>query len=166
MSFNITICNNSSDPKYLNKTITDIATVNINPNGSIDIINPIFIIDYNVNFINANYCKANFLGRNYFIDDIAIAPGKTMALSCTIDVLTTYKDQILNSIGLITRSESIGKPTYVVDDKLPIETNKVEITSIPFDSESFTIDSYQPFILHVINGPTSETTTPPTEPTA
>ena len=66
-----------------------------------------------------------FSGRNYFINEITAKKGKVLELSCHVDVLTTYKDDILKSKQLIERQENV-KNNLLVDDMLPL-ANKREI---------------------------------------
>lgn len=123
----ITLYTVSDDPRVLNKTlgnaITTAKTLSIYDN--IDIISPVFVLDYNANILNATYLYCEELHRYYFINGISLDSGKRMILSCSIDVLMTYKNQLVNCKCCVMRNENaLGE---VVDDKLPIAPNRVAI---------------------------------------
>ena len=121
MGFTLDLYKNTDDPKVVNKTPGAVQReVTCNPYGAVNLVNPQLEIDYNATALECNYCYVGAFGRWYFINDITITPAQKMILSCSVDVLYTFKDQIPNLKACIVRSESIGAPTYVVDDRLPI----------------------------------------------
>ena len=121
MGFTLDLYKNTDDPKVVNKTPGTVQReVTCNPYGAVNLVNPQLEIDYNSTALECNYCYVGAFGRWYFINDITITPAQKMILSCSVDVLYTFKDQIPNLKACIVRSESIGAPTYVVDDRLPI----------------------------------------------
>lgn len=114
------------DPRVISKNkLTEYGAVNVSkPTNIVSVISPVFEIDYRPEFLNCNYCYCDILHRFYYIRDITIVAGKKMRISCEVDVLTTYKDTILNCTGFAVRSESAGI-NYVPDDKLPLHPSKV-----------------------------------------
>lgn len=123
---NVTLYKTSDDMRKVNKTLTTIGkqkTLHIY--DSIDIISPVFVLDYNADLLTANYLYCGNLARYYFINDITLDNGKRMYISCSEDVLMTYKTQLLNCECCVMRNENaLGE---VVDDKLPIAPNRVAI---------------------------------------
>lgn len=116
----LSLYTNKSATNYLNKNIEQLGTSkSIDIYDNVNIINPVFIINYNTSFLNCNYCYVNELNRYYYVD-ISLDSAKRMILNCAVDVLMSFKNDILNSDCTVIRSESIGKPTYIIDDKLPI----------------------------------------------
>lgn len=89
---------------------------------------PTFILDYKEDYLTANYlyCPV-FGGRYYYIEDREIEIGKKIVLHCKVDPLMSWKTDLLQCKGTITRSESIGGPTYVPDSKFPVDPNRREI---------------------------------------
>lgn len=96
----ITLYKNSSDNNVIDKVLTDpliieghlrdssnIETPNINLQGTVK--------DY-------NYCYIPNFYRYYYIENITLQ-GKITVISCEVDVLMTYKDDIRNSYGLMTK---------------------------------------------------------------
>lgn len=88
---------------------------------------PTFILDYKENYLLANYLYCStFGGRYYYVEDREIEIGKKIVLHCKVDPLYTWKNGFINCNGTITRSESIGGPTYVPDSKFPVDPNRKE----------------------------------------
>ena len=70
-----------------------------------DILNPVITVAYNAYHININYCYIPDFGRYYFIKDYII-DGDTVTLKLHVDVLYTYRAQILQSQCVAARSSS------------------------------------------------------------
>ena len=70
-----------------------------------DILNPVITVAYNAYHININYCYIPDFGRYYFINDYII-DGDTVTLKLHVDVLYTYRNNILNSQCIAERSSS------------------------------------------------------------
>ena len=93
--------------------------------------NPVFLID-GVD-LDYNYCLFN--GRYYYINDMKLSKNNIYELSCTVDLLATYKTEIGNYTGYIERASDDYDP-YLYD---PCIIAKREIiqpvqaeTQIPF----------------------------------
>lgn len=132
MAFTATFYNCSDDPNKVNKTLVDGTEVQkLRPTDDCDLISPVFLLDYNSTIAGCNYCVVGApFNRHYFITNIDIGIGNVMKIHCSVDPLTTYADDIKKCNACIIRSESVGAPTYVVDNKLPINPNKKELKSI------------------------------------
>lgn len=63
---------------------------------------PTFIIQSN----NFNYTYAYWNGHYYFVNDIVSVKDNLIAISCTQDVLATYREEILETTQYIARSAS------------------------------------------------------------
>ena len=109
MSFTATLYNCSDDPRKLNKTLptqSKIEVSSITPTASCDILNPTFILDYNSAYTTKNYIVVDSpFNRSYFITDMKIDIGKKIVISCGVDVLQTYKDNIKKIKTTIVRNE-------------------------------------------------------------
>lgn len=133
MGFTATLYNTSDDPKVVNKTLTGGTAVTCAPYEGCSTLAPRLILDYNSSVFNSNYLYiSDFGGRYYYITNVDVTPAQKMIISAKVDPLKTYADSIKNCIACVTRSESIGKPTYVVDNKLPVDPNRKELKSILF----------------------------------
>lgn len=76
----------------------------------VDIINPILTLKF-LEYPKFNYLYIPALSRYYFIDDFVIRTDKTYELHCSVDVLQSFKDDILRGKGLITQGKNYN-PYY------------------------------------------------------
>lgn len=72
-----------------------------------DLMHPVFILKTNPIVYNSNYLYCTSTGRYYYIDKITAMSGKRIAIECSIDVLYTYKNEILASSGWVESSASV-----------------------------------------------------------
>ena len=113
--------NNISDSREINKNLTELSTINITLYLDTNVVNPVFKLK---NFINnANYMYVPDLHRYYYINNYTIS-NQCVYLHCSVDVLSTYKAEILNSECLISRSETDYNDN-IVDTLAPITENTV-----------------------------------------
>ena len=113
--------NNTSDSREINKNLTELSTINITLYLDTNVTTPIFKVK---NFINnANYMYVSDLHRYYYINNYTIS-NQCVYLHCSVDVLETYKTEILNSECLISRSENDYNDN-IVDTLAPITENTV-----------------------------------------
>lgn len=83
------------------------------------ISNPVFLInDIDLSY---NYCRFN--DRYYFITDIVLSTNKIYEVSCSIDVLATYKTAIGNYNAFVERSASSFDG--LVTDNLITQSNNI-----------------------------------------
>lgn len=154
MAFTLTLYTSNSDPKQVTKSLTVIANgITIRPTASINILAPSLIIDYNASYVNANYCYIPALSRYYFIDSVDLEIGKQIIFNCRVDVLMSYADQIRQCTACVVRSESIGRPTEIVDSRLPIDPNeryfKIMSWNAPDDYPFANVPTY-PYLLETL----------------
>lgn len=76
-----------------------------------DIINPVFILSTNPMVYNANYLFCDFTQRYYYIDNVDLMAGGRIAIHCRVDVLHTYRAEILGSVAWVDRSDSTADTT-------------------------------------------------------
>lgn len=90
----------------LGKNLTQLANKDIHLKANTDLINPSLLFK-NDNFNKeVNYMK--MLDRYYFVNLKFIRSDTLVILNCTIDVLETYKDLILNSQADIIEKSSVS----------------------------------------------------------
>lgn len=125
----VTLYQTSDDPRVVTKAMTSIATVTAKPTENCSIINPQLILNNSStpDLTSANYMYISDWSRYYFIDNIVMRPGREIELQGSIDVLTTYDTEIRSCTATVVRSQSVGKPTMIPDNKLPIDPNKKEL---------------------------------------
>ena len=114
---------NNSDKRTINKDLTLLASdVTTTIFGDNSILSPMLRCkDYH----NANYVYISQFNRYYFINNIVWSKGYYY-ISCDVDVLYTYRNDINNMSVCVTRSESKNN-TSIVDTCLPVSKNK-EVT--------------------------------------
>jgi hypothetical protein len=72
-------------------------------------------LNYDAALINANYVYVAEWQRYYYINNKTMIDGNRIQIDCHIDVLMSYKNEILNSDCIASRSASNTNP-YIVDD--------------------------------------------------
>lgn len=116
-------------------------------NGS-SIITPTFLVtgesfDY-------NYCSFN--GRYYWITDITSVRNELWEVQCRVDVLASWKNEILNSKGFIKYSSSDNNQN--IKDGRNVVTSNVERTASYLNMQMFDVNGS--YILATLSGPASE----------
>ena len=136
--------NTKSDNREINKSITEISTIDVTLYMDTNLLKPIFKVKTFNN--NANYIYVPNLGRYYYIDNYTLS-NQCVYLHCSVDVLMSFKTQILNNTYLIKRNEFL-KDNKLVDNEIPISCKKQIVTQAV--SNDFISQSIQCFILGVI----------------
>lgn len=102
-----------------------------------DILNPVITVAYNAYHININYCYIPDFGRYYFIKDYVI-DGDTITLYLHVDVLNTYRAQILNSQCIAARSSSHYN-VNLIDNMIQAEEGyRYNISQLPYEFDPST----------------------------
>lgn len=113
--------NNTSDIREFNRILTELSTINITLYLDTNIANPVFKVkNYNN---NANYMYVPDLHRYYYINNYTLS-NQCVYLHCSVDVLATYKTEILNNECFISRSEN-DYNDIIIDTLAPITENTV-----------------------------------------
>ena len=123
----ITLYNNQSDNRVINKDITEIHQLSAVLKDDTNLLDPVFIISGSENITNVNYVHAN--GKYYYVLDITFSQQRYY-LRCHVDVLMTYKNYLLAKQCIVKRSTTSFN-TYQIDSDLPQDNQNV-ITTLPF----------------------------------
>lgn len=111
---NITLYSTPSEYNKLDKTLnTPLAKVGHLIDDS-TLINPVITLGYDANIITKNYCYIPDFNRYYFITEQTVSD-KEIIVQLKCDVLMSWKNDIKNSNGRITRSGNMGNK-YIIDD--------------------------------------------------
>lgn len=118
----------------INKTLTDKYTVNnvYFKSANVDILKP--FLRLNDDFSMYNYCYIHELNRYYFIDDVIIENNGIRNYKLSIDVLMSYKNQIMNNKTHIIESENVLNADNVNYN----EKNNEVIETFNFPNNPFT----------------------------
>lgn len=117
---NITLYVNSSEKNKIGKNITAVDTLQGSIKGESSIINPVILIEYN-DPTAFNYVYIDTFGRYYFVKDVTVVRNNLLRLQLTVDVLESFKTQIL------AQSVIIDKNTTQFDYYLPDDNWKVNV---------------------------------------
>lgn len=137
---NITLYTTTDDMRTVDKTLTTVKSVTATPTEPMNVLAPTLIINYDNSVLSANYVYIPALNRYYYIDNIDLLKGNRILLSCRVDVLKTYANDIGNCNCICVRSESIGTPTQIPDKNLPIDPNREDIVSIVFSNDPLNVN--------------------------
>lgn len=131
----ITFYRTSSDPKCLTKNISTVigSAHALAPTEQVGCLNPVIMIDYNSSLISSNYCYIDTFQRYYWCN-VAVTTAQRMIVSCKVDYLMSWASYIGQCPATIVRAELDG-PTYMIDDKLPVDPSRVDIIPYNFDGD-------------------------------
>lgn len=107
-------------------------------------LRPVFVISDND--FNYNYCSFN--GRYYWVTDINAARNGMFEVSCVVDVLASWKDDILNTSAMIEYSAS-DYDLMISDRRLAIKNTSQRVFNFTVIHPKFTTRGS--FLLGVIN---------------
>ncbi len=127
MALTVTLMSTTDDPLVVTKTTTTIATVTGKPYENCSIGSPRVIINYAATLQAVNYMYIADFGRYYFVEPPVVIPGGEILISGNVDVLMSFDAAIRSCPATVIRSESVGAPTMIPDNKLPINPNKKEL---------------------------------------
>lgn len=145
----------NDDPRVVTKTFHSLAdSVPIEATSILDQLNPVFIVNYNSQYLTANYVECSALGRKYFCK-VSVNTAARTVLTCSVDPLSSF--DLSNCSIAVLRNEGIGQPTMYQDSKLPVYPSKKNVTSIVMQETSglFTANGDECYVLTVIGGDTS-----------
>ena len=147
--------NNISDKRKLNKTITQLSTVEIKLKDENEIVNPTVILSAAYLPPSANYAYIAKLKRYYYINGQRILPGNQLELNMSVDVLMSFKDVINNSVVVARRSGN--NYNKMLPDMIPLQANRNVLYrkfaggSVGFGSDKISASS-KCYCLSVLNG--------------
>lgn len=154
---NVTLYRTSDDRKKVTKSLTAISTMIAQATAQCSVLTPRLILggDNVVNAINANYCYIDTFARYYFIKEHITDTANRIIIECEYDPLMTYGAQLKATNQLVTRSESVGAPTKIIDSKYPLASEK-DMLVIQFEGGGMNLssaDAYSNnFVMNVAGG--------------
>ena len=121
-----------SAPNVVNKTLSEVVTFEeVIFKEETSLLNPTIIINgvsnassYTIEDIGtSNYFSIPKVNRYYFITDITMMSGGRVAITGKVDVLMSFKTDILGSTQLIVRQEKKTN-NYLIDTDIPLSSKK------------------------------------------
>lgn len=118
----------SINPIVLNKTVGTPDTKSAIIKDNLDVLNPVFELDFDSSILSKNYMYVPDLGRYYFITSIEII-NHVIIVRGHVDVLKTYNSQIRSGKCTATRS---NKKNLTIPDTMVISlpTEKIQYRKI------------------------------------
>lgn len=118
----------SINPIVLNKTLGTGTDKTCVIKDNLDVLNPVFEMDFDASILSKNYMYVPDLGRYYFITSIEII-NHVIIVRGHVDVLKTYNSQIRSGKCTATRS---NKKNLTIPDTMVISlpTEKIQYRKI------------------------------------
>lgn len=133
MSFSIKAQTNNSEPITVDKELTDITTLTGTLREQTSIIDPVFVVEADItDLIECNYLTVDSFGRSYFVNNIESISNGLVALSCHVDVLSSFKDAIRANKGIVRRAESSSAYNLMINDNSLVAYQDPYILTEPF----------------------------------
>ena len=124
---------NNSEPITVDKDLTDIATLPGNLREQTSIIDPTFIIEANIDTLTGcNYLTVESFGRCYFVNNIESISNGLVAITCHVDVLSSFKDAIRANSGIVRRAEDNTAFNLYINDNSLVAYQDPYILTEPF----------------------------------
>ncbi len=111
----IQLCVNSSENNTIGKKVSVIDTVSCSVKDTMSFEKPIILLQYSGNMGNVNYVYIPKFSRYYFVTDVIPMTGGRYELHCNVDVLESYKNQILNLTCIIDKQEYLHNANMYLD---------------------------------------------------
>lgn len=113
----IDILQTSSANNVINKNVVSVKSgVSCNVKEPISIINPVVVLSFDVETLKANYAYIPDYKRYYYIGDIIPLTGGRIELHLSVDVLYSFKNDILNSVAIIDKQQNSNKGNVYLND--------------------------------------------------
>lgn len=142
---NITFYNVSDNPKKLTKDISNVigsARV-LEPTAPVEVLNPTVVVNWDNTYgniiANANYAYIDTFKRYYFIS-CALDTAQRVVVTGKVDYLMSWATQIKECPATIVRAQLSG-PTYVIDNKLPVDPSQIKTHGIDFPQTPITFNN-------------------------
>lgn len=105
--FDIVLMKSKSDKNHISKETETLKETHGVLKENTSIINPVFRIEGNLSeFAYCNYVSVPAFGRYYFVNDITSVRNGIIELSCHVDVLTSFTNEIKANTGIVKRQEN------------------------------------------------------------
>lgn len=123
---------NTSERQAINKVLDSGNTVTGSLRGESSIINPSFLIEA-TNPSGYNYCYIAEFGRYYFITDITSVRTDIWRIDCAVDVLMSFKSQILNLDVIVSDDSSPDEESYYSGEQWQtLVKTKTDVINFPY----------------------------------
>ena len=130
---NVKLCNNQSEANIINKRITELAERTCIIKGDLSVETPVILLQYDsTNMPKVNYMKISDLNRCYYVTEVIDLTGGRYEIRGKVDVLESFKDQILGLSVIIDKQAQITPVNRYIDDGSYVVENKEYNTVLNF----------------------------------
>ena len=153
----ITLYKNLSESIVVDKSLTEITTVEGALRDGSSIIDPTIRFDFNVDSISgANYIYIHEWNRYYFVQNITSLYNSYWLIQCHVDVLYTYRVPVRRLSAIIARQQNLYN-LYLDDDKFLVNAQRLYWTkAFPNRVTAGNSANAKSFILSLAGGAGSE----------
>lgn len=107
MGFTVNLYDNHSPVNKIGKSLSDEKTISdVLLKNNTSVLRPVLTIKSSDNIFYYNYMYISTFGRYYFIDDVRSVHDNIWEVSAHVDVLETYKTQILANQAVLRRQQN------------------------------------------------------------
>ena len=122
---------NSSEKNKINKSISRELTMDGNLRDECSVINPTILVEHS-NLSNYNYVYIPEFKRYYFITEMTIVRNNLWRISLKVDVLESFKFNILNLSCIVDKQQNQSYNNYIDDGSYINRADSyVEIANYP-----------------------------------
>lgn len=133
MAFEIILQRNTSEKAKLDKRLETVLTLSGEIKQETSVVDPVILIEMDIELaVTANYMTIPVFGRSYFIRNIRSIRNDLVEISCHVDVLSSFKEEIRDNTAIIHRQESQWN-LYLNDGVLKVYQNP-NVLTMPFPS--------------------------------
>lgn len=147
----VTFYQNKSDERKVNKSITQklqLSSIILKEDTSI--LRPILECHYDAKILQSNYLQIDTFSKYYFIDDITLAAGQRLIITCREDLLMSNKTQLYKTSAFVERSEK--KSNLYINDPIFIARSDSIIDYILINKNKHFSTEYGDYVLAIAGG--------------
>lgn len=141
----IKLYNNQNVKNSINKVLQNEIVLNGTLKEPSSILSPQIKVVKQDDILLKNYCYIEKFKRYYFIENITVENNNFLTLELSVDVLESFKTDILNSTQVIGRQEN-SFDLKIVDSEIIIKPNKTFQVRVfpnsPLTTDNFTDDDF------------------------
>lgn len=126
----ITLYNNTSEKNKIGKSLTVVSVLEGTLRDESSITNPEILIEYN-DPIAFNYCFIDSFNRYYFVNDVIAVRAGLIRLILSVDVLESFKTQILSQNAIIERNADQYEKYFSDENYRTLVKTKTDILNFP-----------------------------------
>ncbi len=137
--YTLKLYKNSSENNDVQKTLSNETVIQGFSRVPVDILSPVIDLA-GIEANTFNYCYVEELKRYYYIENMTLSPNGITRLSMRVDVLMSYRKDILASQGVITKNREYNPYTgdYDVESRYHLEKHEFE-NGFDFNNGDFVI---------------------------